>query len=134
MKWFAVALRVLVGLPFVVFGLNHFLNFMPPPPSDGLPDAAKSLGGVLTSTGWMNVVKVLEVTGGLLLLSGRLTPLGIVVLMPVAVNILLWDVLIMDLKQPPLGVVLTALLALLMIPYRSYFLPFVRPTATIGAA
>ena len=40
----------------------------------------------------MNVVKVLELVGGALVLSGRLVPLGLVILTPVAVNILLFEI------------------------------------------
>lgn len=126
MKWAVLAARVVVGLGFVVFSLNYFQPFLPmdmPEP----PDAGKQLMGGLVPTGWMNVIKVCELTGGLLLLSGRLTPLGVVVLMPVAVNILLWDLLIM--KKPALGVIFTALLLVVMFGYRNYFSPFFRPTA-----
>jgi uncharacterized membrane protein YphA (DoxX/SURF4 family) len=41
-------------------------------------------------SGYLTVVKVLEVTGGLLLLSGRFTNLALTLLGPVVVNIALY--------------------------------------------
>lgn len=118
MFWAVLVARVLVGLPFLVFGLNHFLHFlqMSAPP---LPENATTFAGVLVATGYMNVVKVLEIVGGALVLSGRLVPLGLVIATPVAVNIALWDLLLVG--QPALGVVLTGLCAFLVWAYRSHF-------------
>jgi len=68
----------------------------------------------------LDVVKVLEVAGGVLLLSGRLVPFGLVLLTPVAVNIALFDVLLVG--QPALGVVLTALCLFLVWAYFGYWI------------
>lgn len=118
MFWVVLVARVLVGLPFVVFGLQHFLNFlsMSPPP---LPEQALTFAGILVTSGYMNVVKALEVIGGALVLSGRLVPLGLVLVTPVAVNIALFDILLVG--QPALGVVLTGLCFFLVWAYRSHF-------------
>jgi putative oxidoreductase len=120
--------RLLVGLPFVAGSVLFFLNIVPEAPE--LPEHAKSFAGALMPTGYMNVVKVLELVGGLLLWSGRLTPLGIVILMPIAVNIMLFDFLLVG--KPGLGVVIVALLVFLMTQYRRHFLPFFVPDAKIG--
>ena len=77
---------VLVGLPFFVFGLDFFLHFLTMPTPE-FPEAAKGYIGAIGSTGYMKVVKVLELVGGALILSGRLVPLGLVLVTPVAVNI-----------------------------------------------
>lgn len=126
MKWVVLVVRVLVGLGFTALGALYF--FGPPmemPPD--LPDAAKQFATLLGSTRYMDVVKALELVGGLLLLSGRLTPLGVVVLMPVAVNILLWDLLLM--KEMGAGPILVGLLVIVMLGYRRHFLPFFVPDA-----
>ena len=79
------AARIFLGLIFFVFGLNGFLHFLPNPP---LPDAAGAFMGALSKTGYMfPLIKGTEVLGGLLLLSGRLVPLGLLLLAPVIVNI-----------------------------------------------
>ncbi|MCK6511783.1 DoxX family protein [Myxococcota bacterium] len=81
-----LAVRILTGLIWVVFGLNGFLHFIPMPP---LPSKAGAFMGALAATGYMfPLIKGTEILGGLLLLSGRFTPIGLVLLAPVAVNIL----------------------------------------------
>lgn len=122
MSWIHTVLRVLVGVGFVFFGLTYFLPTLmpdaPPPPTED----ATTFAGVLFATKYLLVVKVLEVAGGVLLLSWRFGPLGVVVLMPVAVNILLWDVLLT--KQFGLGGPLVLLLVILAAGYRKHFAPF----------
>jgi putative oxidoreductase len=118
MFWAVLVARVLVGLPFFVFGLNHFLNFFPMSGPEPPPNAMK-FASAMSDSGYLNVVKVLELVGGALLLSGRFVPLGLVLVTPVAVNIALFDILLMG--QPGLGVVLTGLCAFLVWAYRSHF-------------
>jgi uncharacterized membrane protein YphA (DoxX/SURF4 family) len=130
MKWVALIVRVVVALPFVVLAPDHFFHYLKLPQPENMPEYAKSFVGVLMPTGYMDVIKGLEVLGGLLVLSGRLTPLGIVILMPIVVNITLFDFLLMG--KPGLGVILLGLLVFLMIAYRRYFAPFFSPTATVG--
>jgi uncharacterized membrane protein YphA (DoxX/SURF4 family) len=117
MKWVRLGLRVLVGVGFLLPGLLYFLNAMPPP--DGLPDRAVKMMEVLGPSGWLAAVKVLEVVGGLLVLSGRLAPVGLVLVTPVAVNIALWDVCVLG--QPGPEVVLTALCLALVGVYWRHF-------------
>jgi hypothetical protein len=119
MSWAVLVARVLVGLPFFVFGLDHFLNFIPKPQPD-MPEKAIQFATILTLSGYLTVVKVLEVVGGALLLSGRLVPLGLVLVTPVAVNIALFDLCLVG--KPGLGVVLAALCAFLVWAYRSHFI------------
>jgi putative oxidoreductase len=119
-KYVILAVRSVLGLAFLVFGLNYFLNFMPMS-APTLTPAAASLFGALAPTGYMTVVKVIEVTGGLLLLTRLFVPLGLVLLTPVIVNIALYDVLLM--KQPGLGVPLAAMAIFLIWAYRAYFAP-----------
>jgi hypothetical protein len=118
MFWAVLVARVLVGLPFLVFGLNYFFSFFPLP-SEERPDAAVKYLSAIATTGYLDVVKVLEVVGGALVLSGRLVPLGLVLVTPVAVNIGLFEVCLMG--KPGLGVVLTVLCACLVWAYRSHF-------------
>src|SRR4030095_12988237 len=88
MKIVSLIARLLLGLAFVVFGLNGFLNFldMGPMPT-GL--AGQFMGGLLQSH-YFWVVAALQVAGGVLLLVNRYVPLGLVLLGPVIVNILLY--------------------------------------------
>src|SRR5262245_44850999 len=129
MKWAVIAARMLVGLPFLVFGLDHFLHFLPVPMPE-LPENAMKFSTALSASHYLDVVKGLEVAGGVLLLSGRFVPLGVTILTPVAVNIALVDILLMS--QPGLGVILTALCFFLVWGYRSHFGPVFTMNAKIG--
>jgi len=56
-----------------------------------MSEAGGSFMGALMGTGYfMKVVKAVEVTAGLMILTGRFLPLGLILLAPVTVNILLF--------------------------------------------
>src|SRR5881394_1986910 len=78
MKTATIISRVLLGLIFVTFGLNMFLNFIPmPPPPEG---PARQFMTALFMSHYLYVVGALQVVGGLILLSGRWMPLGLTLL------------------------------------------------------
>ena len=86
-KYVTAAARVLLGFMFVLFGLNGFLSFLPPP-STMPPDGAVAFGGALMATGYMfPLIKGTEVIVGILLLSNRFVPLALALIAPVIVNI-----------------------------------------------
>lgn len=84
MKIVSVIARILLGLIFLVFGLNGFFHFLPMPPPTGL--AAQFFGAIFASHYWV-VIFGLQALGGLLLLANRFVPLALVLLGPVIVNI-----------------------------------------------
>jgi putative oxidoreductase len=118
MFWAVAMARVVLALPFLVFGLNHFLHFMPTP-SQTLPEPATQFAGAMAASGYLDFVKVLEVVGGALVLSGRLVPLGLTILTPIDANILLFEVFLVGSIGP--GVPLTVLCVALIWAYRSHF-------------
>jgi len=92
LRHLATAERVLLGLMFAVFGLNGFLNFIPPP-TQPLPEGAVAFGTALMKTGYMfPLIKGTELLVGLLLLSNRFVPLALVVLAPIVVNIVAFHI------------------------------------------
>jgi len=98
--------RLLLGLIFVVFGLNGFLSFlnMGPMPT-GL---ALQFIGALAQSHYFWVVAALQVIGGVLLLVNRFVPLALVLLGPVIVNILLYHIFLW-----PHGIVLALVATIL---------------------
>src|SRR5258708_32540864 len=91
MKIASLIARLLLGLIFLVFGLNGFLHFIPMPPPKGL--AAQFGGAIFVSHYWV-VIFGLQVIGGVLLLVNRFVPLALVLLGPVIVNIFFFHPLI----------------------------------------
>jgi uncharacterized membrane protein YphA (DoxX/SURF4 family) len=84
MKTATLIARILLGLIFVVFGLNGFLHFLPQPP---VPEAAAAFFGGLAAAGYMvPLVFGAQLVGGGLVLAG-MVPLGVAILAPVIVNI-----------------------------------------------
>jgi uncharacterized membrane protein YphA (DoxX/SURF4 family) len=80
--------RVLLGLMFFVFGLNGFLNFIPPPPPESMPAALAAFSEAMMKTGYLlQLVKGTEVLVGVLLLLNRFVPLALALIAPVIVNI-----------------------------------------------
>lgn len=83
--------RSLLGLIYLFFGLNFFLHYLPTPPPPAQPGAAESfLGGLFQAGYFFPMVKGLEVLLGGFLLLNFLTPLSLVVLAPISLNILLF--------------------------------------------
>jgi hypothetical protein len=87
MKIAATIARILLGLLFLVFGLNGFLHFIPMPPPTGL--AGQYMGALFISH-YLVVVFAVQVIGGAFLLANRFVPLALILLGPVLVNILLF--------------------------------------------
>lgn len=87
MKLAANIAGILLGLIFNVVAWNFFLHFfsMPELPAGSPP--AMFLGAMI-STGYFAFVKILEITGGVLVAIPRTRPLGLLTLGPVLVNIL----------------------------------------------
>lgn len=107
----AMIARYLLGLVFFVFGLNGFLNFLPPP--DVPAGAASAFMGGLAGAGYFfPLLKLTEVVGGVLLLAGMYVPLALVLLAPIVVNIAAYH-LFLDPAVP--GVVIALLLVVLEI-------------------
>ena len=118
MKIALLIARILLGLVLTVFGANGFLHFIPmggPPPGN----AGQFLGALIASREFY-VVAGLQLVGGLLLLTGRYTPLALVLLGPVIVNILLYH-LLMEPKGLPIALVVTVLWFVCFYGVRSAF-------------
>jgi putative oxidoreductase len=118
MKIAALIARILLGLIFLVFGLNGFLNFIPMGP---LPSGtAGQFLSALVQSHYVFVVSALQVAGGVLLLLNRYVPLALVLLGPVIANIFLFH-LLMSLSGLPLAILVVILWGILFLHHRQYF-------------
>jgi len=117
MKILTIIVRSLLGLTFVVFGLNAFLQFIPLPPPQGL---AGDFMKALFVSHYYYVVAILQIAGGAICLLGRFVPLGLTLLCPVIVNILLFHIFL-EPSGLPLAVVVSVLALFLLWAYRQSF-------------
>jgi putative oxidoreductase len=117
MKIVIFAARLLLGLVFFVFGLNHIVTFLHAPMPTG---DAGTLMGVMFVHKWFIFYGLVEAAAGLMLLLGRFVPLGLTLLAGVGVNILLYSI-----SLEPSGVAMPLVLAvlevLLVYAYRDSF-------------
>lgn len=107
---------IILGIPYLILGSNYFFNFIAMPPMPG--DAGAYLG-LLYNTGFLAVVKTLEIILSILLISGFLRPLALILVAPISINILLFEVLIA--KMPGVGVLLVALNAFAIFTYKEKY-------------
>src|SRR5882757_5517546 len=118
MKIVTLIARILLGLVFLVFGLNGFLNFLNTGPAPtGL--AGQFLGALILSH-YFWVVAALQIAGGALFLVNRLVPLALVLLGPVIVNIICYHVFLNPSGAVP-AVVVTVLWLIVFYGKRQYF-------------
>jgi uncharacterized membrane protein YphA (DoxX/SURF4 family) len=124
MKIATIIVRSLLGLAFLVFGLNGFLHFIPG--SNTLPPGqAGAFVGALAQSGYFSVVAALQIAGGVLLLSGRFVALGLTLLGPVIVNILLFHIFL-ERTGLPIALFVSALALFLLWVYRERFAPLLK--------
>lgn len=125
MKTLTLIARILLGLIFLVFGLNGFLHFLPQPP---MPDAAKSFFGGLAASGYMlPLVFAAQAIGGTLVLLG-MVPLGLLILAPVIVNIIAFHVFLAP-DGLPLAMIVAVLALFLAWGVRQAYAPLFRARA-----
>lgn len=88
MKIAALIVRTLIGLVFLFASVTFFLNLIPQPELD---DGKLKLfmNGINAATYLMPLVKTFELLCGIAFVAGRFVPLAIVLIAPIAVNILL---------------------------------------------
>jgi uncharacterized membrane protein YphA (DoxX/SURF4 family) len=93
MKIITLIARILLGLIFLIFGLNIFLNFIHQPPLTG---TAGQFTGILFTTRYLSIVGAIQVICGLLFIANRYVPLALTLIGSVIVNILIFH----SLMQP----------------------------------
>jgi uncharacterized membrane protein YphA (DoxX/SURF4 family) len=121
--------RILLGLMFLVFGLNGFLNFMPTPKD--MPQEIMTVMGALMNAGYMTVVSGAEVLIAVLLLANRFVPLALTLLAPILVGILTFHIFMAPATIVP-GIVVTVMELYLAWAYRGAFRPMLRAKTIPG--
>jgi len=102
MKVAVIIVRLLVGLMFLFASITYFLNVGQTPPE--FTGSTKAFMEGIAASGYiLPVAKVFELLCGLAFVSGRFVGLAVVLIFPIAVNILLINAIHM-----PAGLVIAA--------------------------
>ena len=117
-------LRIILGLIFLVFGLNGFAHFFQPPAP---APAGMEFFGALIKAGYMiPLVFGAQVAGGILLLLGFVA-LGVVILAPVVVNIVCFH-FFLDPNGIAMAIAVAVMELVLVWNCREAFAPLLRRT------
>ncbi len=119
MRFVKTGSRFTLALILVVFGLNQFLGFMPPPEA---PEAGAAFLSALNDATYIFPVKaIVFLICAALLVAGRI-PLAWLLLAPITVNILIYHVRY-DIEGIIAGAVVAALQLVLFVCYAREFGP-----------
>jgi len=101
-----IGARWILGLIFLVFGLNGFLHFIPMMPmNEGM---TAYLMGLMGTGYFFPVLKIVEICAGLMLLTNFWAVFGLLLLCPVVVHIFLAHMLL-DMGGLPMALVISLL-------------------------
>lgn len=113
MKIAIIIVRTLVGLMFLMASVTYFLNVAPPP--EGLTGNTKAFFDGMAASGYiLPVSKVFELLCALAFLSGRFVALAVILIFPIALNILLINAIHLPSGLP---IALPLFLAILFLAY-----------------
>ena len=112
---------LLLALVFVIFGANYFFNFLPMPETTG---NVKAFFDLFYPTKYLLVIKTLEVVIGVLLVFKPSRALGLLLIAPITVNILLFELLIAQL--PGIGVLLVILNAIAIYQHKDKYIGIIK--------
>jgi putative oxidoreductase len=120
MKIAVLIARILLGLIFLVFGLNFFFPFIKMQAPVLSPQATAFQVGLYGSHYFFQYMKVIEVVSGLFLLINRFTALFVIILLPICLNIFLFHAMLAP-AGIPVGAAVIVLDLFLCYAYRKYY-------------
>ncbi len=128
MKFLKNIPSVVLGLIFVIFSVQFFVFIFMQYPMPEMNEMALQFNSILAASGYIWVVKVLELVLGILIIIPRTRKLALVLIAPIVVNILLSEFLII---RPPLVQTAPALLVGILTivglyQHRAAYLPMIR--------
>lgn len=119
MKILSKIAQILLGLIFLIFGLNGFFQFIPAPPPSGL---VGDFITVMAKSHYFFFVSGVQVLAGVLLLINQFVPLALTLLGPMLANILVFHITMNPEGIGP-GVLALILWAIVTWHLRSHFAP-----------
>ena len=122
MKTTTTIARILLGLTFLIFGLNNFFQFIKFAPPSGV---ALQFMSALVISHESVVIMGLQVLGGALLLLNRFVPLALFVIAPIVINILMFH-FFMDPSGIPRALIVLVLWVLAALGFPDMFVALFR--------
>ncbi len=113
-------IRIVLDLIYFVFGLNGFFLFIPVP--DQAPAGQAFLDAMRDTGYFIYLFKTVETLAGALLLTNRFTPLALVLLASITVNIFFYHLMI-EPNGLPIGAVMLAAHLFLLYQHRTFYRP-----------
>ena len=120
MKFIKHVPAAILAFLFLLGGLSFFLPLLPVPPMTG---NSLTFFNLLGTTGYMAVVKILEIIGGVLIILPTKRALATVILAPISVNIFLFEIFMIG--TPGIGIALIVLIGILIYQEKQKFLALV---------
>ena len=104
-----LGVRILFGVFCIIFGVNKFLNFLPMPT---IPGDGGQLMQIYFTSGFMSIIGILEILGGVALVANKFVPIALTVLAAIMFNALVFHLLhdMAGIGGAVLGCVLTIIL------------------------
>lgn len=90
---FTMILRFLLGLILIVFGINKLIPWNVLPNSELSENAINFINSATVTNFGYAIVGILEIGLGAMLLLRKWVPFALLVLTPIALSILLWNIL-----------------------------------------
>ena len=117
-------ISLLFGLLFINSGLNKFFNYMPVPKD--LPEGLLKVVGAFMEIKWLlPLIAVVEIVGGILVITNKFRALGAIMILPVMVGILLTHII-----NAPSGLILALILFVIncwiIFENRQKYMPMIR--------
>lgn len=119
MKIAVLITRTLLGLVYLVFGLTFFLHFIPMGPAP-TGKAGAFFTGLMGSGYFFQYLKAFEVIGGFFLLINRYTALFLLFVLPITLNIFLYDTILAP-QGAVMGIAMMLINLFLLYAYRRYY-------------
>jgi putative oxidoreductase len=120
MKIAVLVIRILFGGLLIFSSLNYFFQFTPMQMPEG--EVQKFMIGISATVYMFPLIKIIELVAGIAIISGFFVPLATVVIFPITLNILLFN-LFMTPEGAPVGIFVIAANLFLAYYFRGYYKP-----------
>jgi putative oxidoreductase len=112
--------RILLGLIYLVFGLNFFFQFLHMPQPTLSKEATGFETGLFGAGYFFPYMKVVEILSGIALIVNRYTAFFALIIFPVTLNIFLFHTILAP-AGAPMAIVMLVLNLFLGYAYRKYY-------------